>query len=416
MRRVTVLPGRLSGRVAAVPSKSDAHRALIAAALADGGSAVAPLGESDDVRLTARALERMGLGRYENGRMIGGGAMADFPTVPCGQSGSTLRFLIPLALTKGEGARFTGEGRLMRRPLAVYENLCASQGVAWQLAGDTLTVRGRLRPGDFVLPGDVSSQFVTGLLFALPLLAGDSTLRFASPLQSMPYVRMTIRTLAAFGVTVAERPGGFDIPGGQRYHPCDYAVEGDWSYAAFPLVAGALGGPVTVGGLNRRSLQGDRAIEALLGRMGARLTWGPDGLTAQAGGQGLRPIQADLSDIPDLGPALAVAALGARGESRLTGARRLAAKECDRLAAILDLARDLGGEAIAPDPDTLVIRGRGSLAGGAGRTRRDHRMAMALAVAAGLCRGPVTLDDADCVAKSAPPFWAHFEQLGGACR
>lgn len=416
MRQVTVLPGPLSGRVAAVPSKSDAHRALIAAALAKGGSAVAPLGESDDVRLTARALEVMGLGRYASGHMIGGGTMVDFPTVPCGQSGSTLRFLIPLALSLGEGARFTGEGRLMRRPLTVYEDLCAEQGVNWRLEGDTLTLRGRLRPGDYVLPGDVSSQFVTGLLFALPQLAGNSTLRFASPLQSMPYVRMTLRTLAAFGVTITERPEGFDIPGGQRCQPCDYAVEGDWSYAAFPLVAGALGGPVTVGGLDRRSLQGDRAIESLLTRMGARLSWGPDGLTAQAGGQGLRPIQADLSDIPDLGPALAVAALGACGESRLTGARRLAAKECDRLAAILDLTWDLGGEATAPDPDTLIIRGTGSLSGGAGRTRHDHRMAMALAVAAGLCRGPVDVDDADCVAKSAPPFWAHFEQLGGECR
>ncbi len=410
-RAVTVKPARFSGTVQAVPSKSDAHRALIAAALAGGESRLSDWGDSDDVQTTLRALERLGLIRARSGfSLSGGGQMGCGAMIPCGQSGSTLRFLIPLTLVLGEGARFTGEGRLMQRPLSVYERLFARQGVDWRLEGDQLTVSGRLAAGRYALPGNVSSQFVTGLCFALPLLEKDSQIDFTSPLESGGYVGMTLETLRRFGIKIHERANGLDIPGGQRYHPAVYAIEGDWSYGAFWLAAGAMGGDVTVRGLKSPSRQGDSRVSAILQEMGATIAQSGD--TVRACGNTLQGAEISLADVPDLAPVLAVAACAAHGRSRFTHARRLRIKESDRLAAIGRMVTDLGGR-IELGEDEFIIEGIGRLKGGVAETQHDHRMAMAEAVAAGIAEGPVYLDDRDCVAKSAPPFWKHYKALGG---
>lgn len=410
-RAVTVKPARFSGTVQAVPSKSDAHRALIAAALAGGESRLSDWGDSDDVQTTLRALERLGLIRARSGfSLSGGGQMGCGAMIPCGQSGSTLRFLIPLTLVLGEGARFTGEGRLMQRPLSVYERLFARQGVDWRLEGDQLTVSGRLAAGRYELPGDVSSQFVTGLCFALPLLEKDSQIDFTSPLESGGYVGMTLETLRRFGIKIHERANGLDIPGGQRYHPAVYAIEGDWSYGAFWLAAGAMGGDVTVRGLKSPSRQGDSRVSAILQEMGATIAQSGD--TVRACGNTLQGAEISLADVPDLAPVLAVAACAAHGRSRFTHARRLRIKESDRLAAIGRMVTDLGGR-IELGEDEFIIEGVGRLKGGVAETQHDHRMAMAEAVAAGIAEGPVYLDDRDCVAKSASPFWKHYKALGG---
>ncbi len=400
-----------SGTVQAVPAKSDAHRALIAAALASGESRLSDWGGSDDVQATLQALETLGLIRTRSGfSLSGGGDMGSSVTVPCGQSGSTLRFLIPLTLTLGEGACFIGEGRLMQRPLSVYEDVCARQGVDWRLEGNRLTVRGRLSGGRYEMPGNVSSQFVTGLCFALPLLARDSQIDFTSPLESGGYVRMTLETLRRFGIRIEERQGGLDIPGGQRYRPAVYAIEGDWSYGAFWLAAGAMGGDITVRGLKNPSLQGDSRIAGILREMGGLITQSGDKVRA-CGGM-LHGTEVSLADVPDLAPVLAVAACAAHGRSRFTHARRLRLKESDRLAAIGRMVMDLGGR-IDLEEDAFTIEGTGSLKGGAVQTQHDHRMAMAAAVAAEIAGEAVRLDDRDCVAKSAPEFWTHYKQLGG---
>ena len=410
-RAVTVKPASFAGTVQAVPSKSDAHRALIAAALAGGECRLSDWGDSDDVRATLQALEALGLIRTRSGfSLSGGGSMRSDVTISCGQSGSTLRFLIPLTLVLGEGARFTGEGRLMQRPLSVYERLFARQGVDWRLKGDQLTVSGRLAAGRYELPGDVSSQFVTGLCFALPLLEKDSQIDFTSPLESGGYVGMTLETLRRFGIKIHERANGLDIPGGQRYHPAVYAIEGDWSYGAFWLAAGAMGGDVTVRGLKSPSRQGDSRVSAILQEMGATIAQSGD--TVRACGNTLRGAEISLADVPDLAPVLAVAACAAHGRSRFTHARRLRIKESDRLAAIGRMVTDLGGR-IELGEDEFIIEGVGRLKGGVVETQHDHRMAMAEAVAAGIAEGPVYLDDRDCVAKSAPPFWDPHKALGG---
>nr|WP_162990642.1 3-phosphoshikimate 1-carboxyvinyltransferase [Maliibacterium massiliense] len=410
MNTATMMHGKWRGRVHAVPSKSDAHRAVIAAALAGGASCIDPLGESDDIRATCQAVQALGIAQVAGGRVTGGGNVRKGACVNARQSGSTLRFLLPLTLTLGEGATFHGEGRLLARPLAPYRAICRAQGITWHQDGVELRVQGRLKAGAFHVRGDVSSQFVSGLLFALPLLDGDSRIVFDTPMQSMPYIVMTMRTLARFGVQTALDEGGIRVPGSQRYSPCDYRVEGDWSYATFPLVAGALGGDVAVEGLAPDSLQGDRAVLDVLARMGAQVAWEEGAVRCQ--GALLRPTDIDLADIPDLGPALAIAACGAVGDTRFTHAARLRMKECDRLSAIARTMQALGGS-ITLEEDDFTIHGMGALRGGYAETFHDHRMAMSLAVASCICAGPVMIDDCDCVQKSAPAFWEHFAALGG---
>lgn len=412
-RAYSVQPTRFAGEIRAVPSKSDAHRALIAAALACGESRLSDWGDSDDVQATLRALETLGLVRTRSGfSLSGGGEMRSDTAIACGQSGSTLRFLIPLTLALGEGACFTGAGRLMQRPLSAYERLFTRQGIGWRREGQRLAVSGRLEAGLYELPGDVSSQFVTGLCFALPLLERDSQIRFTSPLESAGYVSMTLETLRRFGIVIHEGAEGLDIPGGQRYRPAVYAIEGDWSYGAFWLAAGAMGGDVTVRGLKSPSLQGDSRVADILWEMGAAIAQSGD--AAHACGGALQGVEVSLADVPDLAPVLAVAACAAHGRSRFTQARRLRIKESDRLAAIGRMVTDLGGR-ISLGEDEFTIEGAGRIAGGAVETRHDHRMAMAAAVAAAASEGPVRLDDGDCVAKSAPDFWRHYHRLGGIC-
>ena len=381
---LTITPTRLQGSVTPPPSKSQAHRLLICAALAEGESRLANLTPSQDVDATRRCLAAL----REDRRGL--------PQLDCGESGSTLRFLLPLALVLRGGGVFTGRGRLMDRPQRPYFDLFDEKGVRYDQKNGILTVEGRLTPGTYRLPGNVSSQFVTGLLYALPLLEGNSEILLTSPLESRSYVDMTLEALALFGIRGVEREDRFLIPGGQRYRPCEAAVEADWSQAAFWLAAVSLGSPVRVEGLDQNSAQGDRVIADLF----SRLSWPGD-------------VEIDVSDCPDLAPPLAVMAAVRAGVTRLTGAARLRLKESDRLEAIGSALRQLGGDA-EEGPDFLTIRGRSNLTGGcAVDCRNDHRIAMMAAVAATACREPVTLLGAECVAKSYPHFWDDYRMLGG---
>ena len=322
----------------------------------------------------------------------------DLPVLDCGESGSTLRFLIPVALALRGGGRFTGRGRLMERPQKPYFDLFDEKGIAYRQEDGVLTVQGRLTPGTFALPGDVSSQFVTGLLYALPLLEGDSRITLTTPLESRGYVDMTLEALERFGIR-AECPDGrtLRVPGGQTYRPCRAAVESDYSQAAFYYAANGLGGQVEILGLNPRSAQGDRCIVPY---------------HMQLCGPG--EAELDVSQCPDLVPPLAAHAALRQGITRIVNAARLRIKESDRLTAVTQVLTALGAD-VVEGADRLTITGQPEgLAGGVTvDSHNDHRIAMMAAIAATRCAAPVTIIGAECVAKSYPDFWEDYERLGG---
>ena len=329
-------------------------------------------------------------------------AAPPYAALDCGESGSTLRFLIPVALLVQGEASFTGHGRLMERPLRPYEDLFREKGVAWKLESDLLTVNGgrgydalALDPGEYRLPGNVSSQFFTGLLFALPLLDGDSALVSTTPLESRDYLEMTRQALAAAGITSQwADENTLLVPGRQKYQPFAAAVEADWSQAGFWYAADFLDSRVDIRGLNPDSAQGDKVVSELYWRL------------ARPG-----DAEIDVSGCPDLLPPLAVMAAVRSGATRFTNAARLRMKESDRLSTAAALLTALGGQA-EEGPDFLTVHG-GPLSGGTVDCANDHRIAMAAAIAATACAGPVTVRGAECVKKSYPDFWEVYQALGG---
>ena len=384
MPTAVISPGKvLSGQVQPPPSKSMGHRILIASALA-GGPLPEGLGDSQDIRATRACLSALGEGGM------------DLPVLDCGESGSTLRFFIPIALALRGGGVFLGRGRLMERPQGVYRELFLPRGIRWEQSGDRLTLQGRLAAGKFSLPGGVSSQFVTGLLFALPLVEGESELVLTSPLESRGYVDMTLAVLSGFGVEAENQDyQRFRVPGGQRYAPRAMEAEGDWSQAAFWYAARFLGHRVEVLGLSRDSVQGDRVVLEYMERL-----------------RGPGEVSLDLSGCPDLAPPLAAMAAVREGTTRFTGAARLRMKESDRLSSIAAALTALGVRA-EEGPDILTVQGQRALTGGTVDSCSDHRIAMMAAVLATRCQEPVTLTQPQCVEKSYPDFWMHYRMLGG---
>ena len=339
------------------------------------------------------------------------GAQKGLCRLPCGESGSTLRFLLPVAAALGAEAGFLMEGRLPQRPMEALEAQLTAHGVEIHREGSILTCRGQLRSGAFVLPGNVSSQYISGLLFALPLLDGDSTLTVTGAVESAAYIAMTEDALHLSGVRFEKIGNRYVIPGGQVYAPpADLQVEGDWSNAAFFLSMGALGGEITVRGLNLASAQGDRAVLEVLRAFGAEVCEGEDGV--KVAHRPLHGITIDAAPIPDLVPVLSVVASAAAGETRIINAGRLRLKESDRLTTTARLLTALGGS-VEELPEGLVIHGT-PLAGGVVDACGDHRIAMSAAVAARLCSGEVTVEGCACVEKSYPRFWEHLEALKGA--
>jgi 3-phosphoshikimate 1-carboxyvinyltransferase len=412
VKRIDRFPG---GVCVPPPSKSLGHRAVICAALAargpaGGESTLRNLGRSEDIDATlagVTALWSPAVATEGDGLRVGPGRPAGTAgRVDCGESGSTLRFLLPLAATEARETVFTGRGRLLARPLAVYADLFRAVGAVFAQGPQSVRVRGPLRGGVYALPGDVSSQFVSGLLLALPLLPDDSEIRLTTPLQSRGYADLTLDVMRHFGVTVAETRAGYHIRGGQCYRPAAYRVEADYSQAAFFLAAAALGRPVTVAGLHPESRQGDRAMLEILRAMGAEVSRQADAVRVRAGR--LEAVTVDAREIPDIVPPVAALCCFCAGRSRIVGAGRLRLKESDRLRA---LAAELGrlGARVEETEDTLTIEGAARLAGGPADAWNDHRIAMALAVAALRCDKPVLLTGWRSVAKSYPNFWKDWE-------
>ena len=418
--KVRLTPVKLCGSIPAISSKSDAHRLLIAAALSDRETEILCNVLSEDIRATARCLCALGaevefagnrmrvrpIPRTENAE----GAPV---TLDCGESGSTLRFLLPVVSALGKNGVFTGGGRLPQRPITELREAMEAHGVHFSEKGAfPIHTSGALKAGEYTLRGDVSSQYVTGLLFALPLLSDDSTLRLLPPVESAPYIEMTLSSLMRFGIEVRREGHTYFIKGNQTYcSPGAVSVEGDWSNAAFFLTAGALGAPVTVTGLNPDSPQGDKAILDILRRMGAAVETAGESATVSPGA--LHGIAQDMADIPDLAPIFSVAAAAARtGETAIQNAARLRLKESDRLAAIHRMLGSLG-VSCTETADGLLIPGGQSISGGETSGFGDHRMVMAAAIASVLAETPVTIDGAEAVEKSYPHFFEDFKRLGG---
>lgn len=413
MSDVRITPCAPIGELSAPPSKSAAHRALICAALSGKPCRVFPVAASSDMQATLCVLRAMGarFTRSADAVTFEGASWQSCEPLDCLESGSTLRFLLPVAAALGLSATFTGSGRLPERPLGALMEQMRTHGVAFSADRLPFSIKGRLTAGRYALPGDVSSQFISGLLFALPLLEGDSEIVLTSPLQSAGYVDMTLEALAQSGVQVARTETGWKVPGEQAYRDGDRRVEADWSNAAFWLCAGAIGGAVRLTGLQTGSAQGDRAVFELLGQFGAQTTL--DAHAACCTHAPLHGIRIDAGPIPDLVPILAITAAFAKGDTEIYNAGRLRIKESDRLATVMALLGDLGGSA-DEYPDRLIIHG-GGLHGGTADGANDHRIVMGAAVAGMFCREPVVIRGAEAVNKSYPNFFEDFRKLGGLC-
>ena len=412
----TIPPGARTGRVRIPASKSQAHRLLICAALGEEKTEVVCDGISADIAATAKCLSALGAAVEET---EAGFLVSPIKKVPegrcelyCGESGSTLRFLLPIVGALGAQAVFHREGRLPQRPLAPLDAVLTAHGMTLSEDGDLLLCSGQLQAGNYEIAGNVSSQYISGLLMALPRFAGESTLTVTGTLESAAYVAMTEDALRLSGVEFSKNGASYAIPGGQRFRlPARTAVEGDWSNAAFFLCMGALAKEgVRVEGLNLKSSQGDRGVLDVLRAFGAAVSEEENAVTVRRGT--LRGVTVDASPIPDLIPVLSVVASVAAGETRVENAYRLRLKESDRLQSTANLLRALGGR-VEEKEDGLVITGVPVLHGGETQTQNDHRLAMSAAVAACAATGEVTVDNDACVAKSYPRFWEDYGSLKG---
>lgn len=428
-----ITPSPLKGTVPAIASKSMAHRLIICAALANGETHVACNTTCADIEATVRCLTALGarIETVEDGfqvhptmksiefgllKALAGG------TLDCGESGSTLRFMLPVACALGAEATFVGQGRLGARPLSPLSDEIIAAGCDLQgLGGFPLKTSGRMRPGTFVLPGNVSSQYISGLLLAAPLLAQPSCVQVTGLIESRPYINLTIQAMKAFGVEVnVERiPAkdgkpevtNFRVSSGSYRTPGNVAVEGDWSNAAFWLCAGAIGtDPITVEGVSLSSAQGDRNVLAALSRFGARIVRSTNAATVQS--NKLAGFEMSAHDIPDLVPVISAVASLAQGRTFIRDCARLRIKESDRLVTTTRELTALGAQ-VRIAGDDLIIKGVDAFTGGEVDSHNDHRIAMMAAIAASRATDEVVIHGAEAVNKSYPDFFDHYRLLGG---
>ncbi len=415
-----IIQGRLKGTVSIPSSKSVAHRILICAALSDMPSKIRCTGYGKDVLATADCLNQLGAEIEIIDDIIKVSPVKKINKntrciLNCGESGSTLRFLLPIAAALDTSAEFHGEGRLPQRPLSPLYEQMAAHGVSMNPNGSLpLTCDGKLKGGRYTLGGNVSSQFVSGLLMALPLADEDSEIIITGQRESTPYIDITIDVMKKFGIDIVTVENGYQITGGCQYRtPGDMAVEGDWSGAAFWIVAGCIGKePIRCQGISyEHSVQGDRAIVDVLRAMGADIRCDNDGVTAMP--SQLRRIETDCKDIPDLVPALAIAAAMAEGNTVFYGIERLRLKESDRVATVCNILRSFNIECSSTEGSLTVIGG-GKPKPAIIDPANDHRIAMAAAIMASVTEGESVITDTSCTEKSYPQFFKSFVNLGGS--
>lgn len=399
---IKISPSQLKGKVSIPSSKSYAHRALICAALSDGVSELNGISFSKDIEATISAMRALGaeIITDNNGKIIIKGIKSTekHKIIDCNESGSTLRFIIPIAAALNADAEFYGKGRLPERPIDIFTRELGKKGVTFTNNGILpFVLEGELQSGIFEIEGNVSSQFVTGLLFALPLLKGDSVIKIISELESKPYVDITIECLKKYGIEIIEKKNEYYIKGSQKYTPCSFTVEGDYSQAAFFYVANYLGAQIDLSNLNYNSVQGDKEIINIISNM----NFGSS-----------RSFKVDCSDIPDLVPILAVLGSFGNGRSVIYNAQRLRIKESDRLNAISEVINKLGGNIKVTD-DGLIINPVEKINGGIIESFGDHRIVMSAAIAALKSEGDIIIKGAEAVEKSYPDFFSDYNNLGG---
>lgn len=413
MKKAVLNGGLLHGTVRVPSSKSGGHRAVICGALSKGKSVISGIDLSDDIKATLDGVRKLGaeVSQNENNFIIDGSNIfnVDSAVINCRESGSTARFLIPIGAVGGVECTFTGEGRLPERPLSALTSLLREHAVN---CGDVLPleISGKLQGGAFSLPGNVSSQYITGLLFALPLCENDSEIILTAPLQSKGYVDLTLKILKDFGIKIYETSNGWKIKGNQQYSPLNTNVEADWSQAAFFMAAGAIGGDVLIKGLSPDSVQGDMEAFKIFKDFGADIHWENGDLCCRK--NTLHGISIDASGIPDLVPILAVTAAFSAGETYIYNAERLRLKESDRLSAVGEGLRNIGAD-VEERSDSLLIRGGKTLHGGVIDGCNDHRIVMAFSIASTAINDKITVTNAESINKSYPDFFDDFNLLGG---
>ena len=416
--QLTISPSKLSGTVTAPPSKSMTHRAIFAAALSNGNSVINNISVSNDIEATFNAVKAIGckLFSLDNAvKVVSIEPKKNFINdeelnICCMESGSTLRFLIPIIAAFGINARIFGKGRLLERPIKSYIDSFCHKGVNITKESDFIHISGKLVSGKFTIDGNLSSQFVTGLLLALPILNGNSEIEIVGNLESKPYVDMTIDVLKSFGIIINEKISSYQIPGNQIYKPCNYTIEGDYSQAAFFEVLGCIN-PVKIKGLKRNSHQGDKIMLNLIESCGANIEWQDDAIVVKPGKK-LGAFRANVTNTPDLAPAMAVLACMCEGISRIEGISRLKLKESDRIVSTTNMIKSLGGEIEVFD-NYMTVEGVKKLDGGTVDSYSDHRIVMAASIAAAYSKNPVKILNAQSVNKSYPNFFEDYKSLGG---
>lgn len=411
-----VFPGKCSGKITIPPSKSMAHRAIICAALAKGISRIDNIAYSQDILTTIDGMRALGAEIVKHDDFLEVTGIGDITDcnkqeIFCNESGSTLRFFIPLFSLCGKRITFSGQGRLMERPQSVYEKIFKEQHLFFEHKDGTISIEGSLKSGEFVLDGDVSSQFISGLLFALPLCDKASTITIKEPFESRSYVDLTMQMLAHFGIEVEYSDANtIYIKGNQEYHSGCYSVEGDYSQLAFFACLAALNHDLEVCGVHHNSRQGDKAIMKILKEAQVAFKEIVNGYAICKS----KPcgIVIDLADCPDLGPILCVLAAFAKGSTHIKNAGRLRIKESDRIAAMECELKKLGVD-IHSDDNNIYIEGKDTYKGGViFNAHNDHRIVMSLAVAAALCENPCTIQGAEAVRKSYPQFFEDLMRVG----
>ncbi len=410
-----ITPHNLSGTINVPPSKSQTHRAIICALLARDVSEIYPVDVSNDIMSTINAVRAFGASvQFVSNRLLIDSRYAfrdKSANIDCCECGSTLRFFIPIAAAFSINTCFNGRDSLRKRPLKVYLDVLSKFGVYYASKGGLpLQISGKLFPGEYKIPGNISSQFISGLLLSLPTLNADSEIVLTTLLESSSYIDMTIHVMKKFGVNVIKTERGYRIPGNQKYKPAIFNVEGDWSQGAFFIAAGLLGSPMVLRGLDKKSVQGDRAIVSIIERMGGDIEH--FGKEIRVYPSKLSGTRIYASQIPDLVPILSILAASANGVTEIFGASRLRFKESNRLNAIYSNLNKLGVKVTELD-DGLLIEGRPSFLKANLNGYNDHRIVMAMAIAAIRAQGKICIDDANSIGKSYPMFFEEYNRLKG---
>ncbi|MFK5883785.1 MAG: 3-phosphoshikimate 1-carboxyvinyltransferase [Candidatus Izemoplasma sp.] len=412
---IKLFPSTLNGEVSAPPSKSISHRAIIAASLSYGKSVISNLLFSDDVNATIESMKELGVKftKEADKLTIVGPKHLKYShnEVNCNESGSTLRFLIPIFSLTNEKITFTGKDSLIKRPQTIYEDIFKSDGNILDITKSKIVVNGSIKARKYFIDGKVSSQFISGLMFSLPLLKSDSEIIFTSPIESIGYIDLTIDVLKSFGVIIKRLDNGYLIRGNQHYTPQDYTIDGDYSQSAFFLVGGLISERIKINNLSTTSLQGDKEIISYIHSMNGNLKSMVNGfITRNSDTEG---ITIDISQTPDLAPPIALLAALSKGTTKIVNASRLRIKESDRIKSIVQTLKKLGADIKEVD-DSIIIQGIPMFEGGVTvDSFNDHRIAMMVSIASSRSKNEIILTQANAVSKSYPTFYDDFKSIGG---